>query len=115
LDALVCGACVGLGFALAENINYIDGGSMGVALSRFLTANFLHISMTALTSSALYDLFAERHHSFDDFSRTLMLVVLGHGAYDFFIVNPQVHEVSFLAMTIFIVLTQQFLRLVDGV
>src|SRR5207244_7138900 len=45
IEAMTCGALVGLGFAAEENIGYFSELAPGVALSRFLTANFLHMPL----------------------------------------------------------------------
>src|SRR5207248_731759 len=66
LDVLVCGALVGLGFALVENLQYFARGDLSTAMARFLTANFLHMAMTAITAHALDDLVrAKEDRSFD--------------------------------------------------
>jgi RsiW-degrading membrane proteinase PrsW (M82 family) len=108
LDVLACGAIVGLGFASEENIQYLQAG-LSTALSRFLTANFLHMALTAMLALAAYDMSRDPERGAPIFSRALLTVVLLHGAYDFFLSNPQMEGLSFLAMTIFVVLTRMFM------
>lgn len=110
-EGLVLGAVVGLGFAAVENVGYFDGGSLATTLTRFLTANFLHISLTAVSAEAVTE--AVRAGSDGSAARavnTFGLVVVLHGAYDWFLSTPLLGELSFLAMTTFVVSSQQFLR-----
>ncbi len=110
LDALTCGALVGLGFAAEENISYLQQG-LSTALSRFLTANFLHMALTAILAVATYDAVRERDGDAGTahFSRALLTVVAMHGAYDFFLSNAELEGLSFLSMTIFVLLTRRFM------
>lgn len=83
--ALMTGAFIGLGFALEENLDYFEkaGAGGGIALVRFLTANFMHIAMTGLTTQALYDLLRSRFDRAQDFLITFFSVVVAHGVYDY--------------------------------
>ncbi|MCM2314048.1 MAG: hypothetical protein NDJ92_02710, partial [Thermoanaerobaculia bacterium] len=78
--------------------------------TRFLTANFLHMSLTALAGLAVYDASRAWKRSADILNATLPMIVLVHGAYDFFLSSPQFADVSVLAMTMFILISQKFLR-----
>lgn len=109
LEAMVCGALVGLGFAAEENIGYFHSMDVSTALARFLTANFLHMALTALVAVAVYDGNSARKG--EDFSTVFSLAVVIHGAYDFFLASPAfAGEFSFLSMVVFILLSQRFLR-----
>jgi RsiW-degrading membrane proteinase PrsW (M82 family) len=108
LDVLACGALIGLGFASEENVQYLQAG-LATALSRFLTANFLHMALTAVLALSLYDLVRDPEEGAPAFSRTLLTVVAMHGAYDFFLSNGSVEGLSFLSMTIFVLLTRMFM------
>lgn len=107
LEIVTCGALVGLGFASVENINYFTHGDLSAALSRFLTANFLHMTMTALIATAFSGI-GRKPEWFHDFTMTFLTVVVAHGVYDFFAVNPVVSEFSFLSMAVFILLARDF-------
>ena len=52
-EALILGALVGLGFAIEENLGYFDPMSSGVMVSRFISANILHFTLTGVTALAL--------------------------------------------------------------
>ena len=110
LDVLACGAMVGLGFAAEENLNYIAAAGGGAAIGRFLTANFMHMAMTAICADALADFLKAPERRSLEFTMTFLTVVAMHGMYDFFIASPSVGELSFLSSAIFILLTRQFLR-----
>lgn len=100
-DALVCAGLVGLGFALNENIGYVDRGGEFTAWSRFLTANFAHIAWTGIAGLALYRLWRRPRRSWDHFLHDFLIVVAAHGAYDAFIAVPALGDYSFLSLVIF--------------
>jgi RsiW-degrading membrane proteinase PrsW (M82 family) len=112
-EALACGALVGLGFAAEENLGYFHMG-LSTALSRFLTANFLHVSTTGLVAVAIDDYVRGREDRPGDLSRTLMLVIVAHGLYDFFLSSASVDRGSFLSMLVFVLLTRRFVDVLRG-
>lgn len=112
LDVLVCGAMVGLGFAAEENLGYLAGGDLHTGLGRFLTANFLHMAMTAILATALDDFVHDREKHAADFSRTTVLVVVMHGGYDFLLSHEEFGG-SYFAMAVFFFLVKMFLAAVD--
>jgi RsiW-degrading membrane proteinase PrsW (M82 family) len=111
-DALACGALVGLGFAVEENVGYFQLG-LSTALARFLTANFLHLSTTGIVAVAIDDALrgqpgqADRT---DGWSQTLPLVVITHGVYDFFLSSSSLHDASFVSMLTFVLLARRFVN-----
>lgn len=107
VEVVACGALVGLGFAAVENLQYFSRDDLGSALGRFLTANFLHMSMTALTATAAYRI-AKSPDGFHDFTVTFLTVVGLHGFYDFFLASPIASDMSFFAMAVFVVLARDF-------
>ncbi len=113
LDVLVAGAMVGLGFAAEENIDYVAQGVLHTGLARFLTANFLHMAMTGILTTALYEFIEDGEKHASSFFRTSLFVVGLHGAYDFFLSHEDVGG-SYLAMTVFLFLTKPFLEAVDA-
>jgi RsiW-degrading membrane proteinase PrsW (M82 family) len=111
-DALACGALVGLGFAVEENVGYFQQG-LSTALARFLTANFLHLSTTGIVAVAIDD--ALRGHTDhrerqDGWSQTLPLVVVTHGVYDFFLSSSAPNGASFASMLTFVLLARRFVN-----
>ena len=114
LDVLVCGALVGLGFAAEENLGYLRAGDLATGMARFLTANFLHMSMTAILAGALDDLLRAKDDTGSmSFSKALLTVAAMHGAYDFFLSSHTYENQSWLAMMIFLLLARWFLALVS--
>lgn len=105
--ALLTGAFVGLGFAMEENIQYYGGGG-AIAWTRFLTANFMHASMTGITTHALYEMLRTRFGHAERLVGAFVAVVAAHGLYDFVSVSD--HEVSqFLGISIFSIIILAFL------
>lgn len=113
LDVLVCGSLVGLGFAAEENLNYLSGGDLHTGLARFLTANFMHMAMTGIIASALDDFVRDRERYAADFSRTTLMVIAMHGAYDFLLSHEEFGG-SYFAMAVFFFLVRMFLEKVDA-
>ena len=112
LDVLVCGALVGLGFAAEENLGYLASGDLHTGLGRFLTANFLHMAMTAILAAALDDFVRDREKYAAEFSRTSVMVVAMHGAYDFLLSHEE-YGGSYFAMAVFFFLVRMFLGAVE--
>jgi protease PrsW len=112
LDVLVCGAMVGLGFAAEENLGYLASGDLHTGLGRFLTANFMHMAMTAILASALDDFLRDREKYAAEFSKATLSVVVMHGAYDFLLSHEEFGG-SYFAMAVFFVLVKIFLTAVD--
>lgn len=110
LEAMTCGAFVGLGFAAEENVAYFQQMNAAAALARFVTANFLHMALTSLVALSLYDTVRRRAGQRDRFDVVFPLVVVVHGLYDLFLASEPLAEYSFVAMILLIVVTQQFLR-----
>jgi RsiW-degrading membrane proteinase PrsW (M82 family) len=81
--AALTAGCVGLGFALDENLQYYMEGGVATAVPRLLTANFLHIAMTGLLGARLVTLIRTRFHSANDFLVGYACIVAAHGVYDF--------------------------------
>ncbi len=82
--ALLTGAFVGLGFSLEENIGYYQDYGGTIAWTRFISANFLHISLTAICAHSLYRMLLTRFARAEEFITTFLLVVAAHGLYDYF-------------------------------
>lgn len=83
LEALLFGALVGLGFAIEENINYFQSyqGS-GVVVIRFVSANLLHLSLTAATSLALTRAVRDPQKWLADGVQLLAIAIGLHGLYN---------------------------------
>jgi RsiW-degrading membrane proteinase PrsW (M82 family) len=109
IEAMTCGALVGLGFAGEENIGYFEHGG-GAALSRFLTANFLHMSLTALVALSMFDTARKRVTSRDAFKTVFPLAVAIHGAYDFCLGSNDLPLSSLFSIILLIVIARRFLR-----
>ncbi len=78
--AALTGGFIGLGFSLEENVDYISRGSD--AWGRLLTANFLHIALTAITGHALYLMLRTRFQAAAHFAMIFMMAVVLHGFYN---------------------------------
>jgi RsiW-degrading membrane proteinase PrsW (M82 family) len=110
LEFLLVASFVGLGFAYEENFNYL-GGSMGTAThGRFLTANFLHISLTGMSGLFFCRALGTRAYGFNDFFAMFGIVIIAHGLYDAFIVHPPLDDGGFLAMILFIVFSKYYFK-----
>lgn len=80
--ALMTGAFVGLGFAMEENIDYYQDMGGAVVLGRFLSANFMHVALTGLSTQAMYEMLRSRFALAPQFLATLGTLILAHALYD---------------------------------
>jgi RsiW-degrading membrane proteinase PrsW (M82 family) len=92
LEILIVAACVGLGFAAEENVNYFAASGGADAAGRFLTANFGHAADTALIGFAFCRMLRDPKKHAGDFAFVFVLIVVGHGVYDALIIVPELAE-----------------------
>lgn len=109
IDALVTAGLVGLGFALNENIGYVDRGAEFTAWSRFLTANFAHIAWTGVAGLALYRCWLRPRRQWDNLLADFLIVVAAHGAYDALIAVPELSDYGFLSLVVYALSAYLFL------
>ncbi|MCE9519313.1 MAG: PrsW family intramembrane metalloprotease [Verrucomicrobia bacterium] len=81
--AALTAGCVGLGFAFEENLGYYSNGGGQVVIGRLITANFLHVTLTGVAGSALYQMVRSRFHRATEFIVAFLGVCVAHGVYDF--------------------------------
>ena len=67
--ALIVASVVGLGFAVGENVDYYQMNQGHSVFGRFVTANFLHLTLTGLVGHALVQAVQGRIHWEDFLSR----------------------------------------------
>jgi RsiW-degrading membrane proteinase PrsW (M82 family) len=84
-DGLSCASAVALGFATAENVQYVLAyGSPSVLLGRSLLSTFAHVVMSAIWGYALGACKAGQL-SWPSVGAALLWGALGHGLYDWFL------------------------------
>jgi RsiW-degrading membrane proteinase PrsW (M82 family) len=110
--ALFTGAFVGLGFGLEENLNYYEQYGGGVAVVRFLTANFMHAALSGLLLHALDQALRSRFARVDGFLTALPVVVAVHGVYDY-AASADTPGLDLLAMAVLALTAWQFLDLAE--
>ena len=108
--ALLTGAFVGLGFSLEENIGYYQNFGGSIAWTRFLSANFLHISLTGICAHSLYRMLLTRFARADEFIATFLLAVAAHGAYDY-LAPSRLDDNGWLSVIVFILCAARFIDL----
>jgi RsiW-degrading membrane proteinase PrsW (M82 family) len=107
LAALILASCVGLGFAMEENVNYIYASAGTGTLTRLLMPAPLHMAMTGLVGLAAYRACVWPKEWGPLFVATFGVVVLAHGLYDVLVGMP---DYGFFGMLIFVVLVRQFFK-----
>lgn len=110
LEAICLAACVGLGFAAAENLGSFAEAGAASAMGRFLTANFFHAAATGLLGLALFDALREPARRGWVFLATVPALVLAHGLYDAFISFAQLRRAETLAGAVFMFTSLAFFR-----
>jgi protease PrsW len=108
LEILTLAGLVGLGFAVEENINYFTAaGGLGT-LARFVTANFLHISLTAMCGLALVRALVYRGEAMQEFLFTFTAAVVVHALYNAFLMVPLLADYSMFNSIVFVLLAFQY-------
>lgn len=110
IEAMTCGALVGLGFAAEENIGYFHRFGAEATLPRFLTANFFHMSLTAVVAMSVFDTLRGRATPRDRFNVAFPMAITMHGAYDFFLTTRDMPLSSIFSTVLLIIISRQFLR-----
>ena len=113
VEILVAAGCIGLGFAINENINYFHGpsGSPGSALPRLLTASFLHISLTGLLGLALCRFWHYPKRCWEEAIGTFVAVVLVHGLYDALIIVRELQsQIGILSIVVLALTVRQYFK-----
>jgi protease PrsW len=110
LEVLVTAGCVGLGFAVWENLIYFKQFGSAVAFPRFLTANFFHLALTGISGLALYDFIRSPIRGFLPFIGTFVLMVAAHGAYDALASLEHLRLMTLGAMIIYMLVALWFFR-----
>ncbi len=111
IQGLVIASLVGLGFAAHENANYYLSSEGGAILGRYLTANFFHLALTGYAGYFLLRAARKGGDEWREFGVALAKVIAFHAAYDLFLIEPGLTEYGIFSMILFILLSQQFLRL----
>jgi RsiW-degrading membrane proteinase PrsW (M82 family) len=108
LAALLTAGCVGIGFAMEENIGYI-GGTTGIhTLGRLLMPAPLHMAMTGLVGLAAYRACVWPKECGPQFVAMFGVIVLAHGLYDAFAALPAIAEYGLVGYLIFVFIIYQF-------
>jgi RsiW-degrading membrane proteinase PrsW (M82 family) len=108
LQILTIAGMVGLGFAIEENINYFERSEGISALGRFVTANFLHISLTAACGLSLARAVIYRGREIQQAATIFALAVIAHGLYDAFLIVPLLLDYSIFSSTVFVLIGYQY-------
>jgi len=108
--ALLTGAFVGLGFSLEENIGYYQDFGGSIAWTRFLSANFLHISLTGICAHSLYRMLLTRFARADEFIATFLLAVAAHGGYDY-LSDGKLDDNGWLSIVVLVLSAARFIDL----
>lgn len=108
-EALLVAASVGLGFAIEENIGYFLR-EPHETVGRFLSANFLHMSLTGLCGLALCRAIWHPRRMASESLGIILLMIIAHGLYDALIVLPGLFQLSIASFVIYLLLVYQFFR-----
>ncbi|MBI4618481.1 MAG: PrsW family intramembrane metalloprotease [Planctomycetes bacterium] len=111
LAVLSIASLVGLGFAINENAGYYAASLGDAVFGRFLTASFAHMALTGYAGYWLVRALKKGGAEWAAFGSEAAKMVTLHGVYDFLLIEPRLDDVSFLAMAVFIWLSQAYLRL----
>ncbi|MFV2065412.1 MAG: PrsW family glutamic-type intramembrane protease [Pirellulales bacterium] len=110
LETLIVSACVGLGFAAAENTQYFAETQGASSVSRFLTANFFHMAATGLIGLAICRAIWHPRNSAAEFLALFTVIVAAHGLYDALISLPDLAGYQIGSTIIYVLLCYQFFQ-----
>jgi hypothetical protein len=102
--------CVGIGFAMEENIGYITGTVGTATLTRLLMPAPFHMVTTGLLGLAAYRACVWPRDWAPVFLAMFAVIVLAHGFYDAFISLTALADYSLVSFVIFVGLVYQFFR-----
>ncbi len=109
LTALLVAACVGLGFAVEENVGYFLGDK-SATVGRLLTANPAHLALTGLIGLQVYRAVRDPRQWAGPAVATFGLLVFAHGIYDAAICLPLLADYSLVGVIVFALVIYQFFR-----
>ncbi|MCG8449197.1 MAG: PrsW family intramembrane metalloprotease [Pirellulales bacterium] len=109
LSALLISSCVGLGFAVEENVSYFFSDQTAT-MGRFLTANPFHVVMTGLIGLSAYRAFRDPRNWGPHAPAMFGLMVFAHGLYDAAIDVPAIAEYGLVGTIVFALVVYQFFR-----
>lgn len=110
LEMLIVAGCVGLGFAVSENLEYFGRGMPTLAIGRFVTANFMHIAATGILGLALCEACLEPLKYGWKLPLTFLWVSTLHALYDAVQIIPILTVLHFMEGVSFIWLTIVFFK-----
>lgn len=110
LAALIVAGCVGLGFAMEENVGYIFRSAGSGTLGRLLMPAPIHIALTGLVGLAAYRACRWPKEWGGQAVAVFLGAVLVHGAYDAFAALPALLEYNIVSYILFCLMQWQFFR-----
>jgi RsiW-degrading membrane proteinase PrsW (M82 family) len=93
-DGIVYSVMIGMGFATIENIEYVRQFGLETGFSRFFLAIPAHASFAVLMGYPAGKAKSDRQHAFWLMLQGLLVAVLFHGSFDFFLFLQQKREVT---------------------
>jgi RsiW-degrading membrane proteinase PrsW (M82 family) len=92
LDGIVYSVMIGMGFATVENIEYVRQFGLEAGVSRFFLAVPAHASFAVLMGYPAGKAKSDHKHAFWLLLQGLVVAVLFHGSFDFFLFLQQSQE-----------------------
>jgi RsiW-degrading membrane proteinase PrsW (M82 family) len=93
-DGIVYSVMIGMGFATIENIEYVHQFGAEIGFSRFFLAIPAHASFAVLMGYPAGKAKSDRPHAFWLMLQGLLVAVLFHGSFDFFLFLQQKREAT---------------------
>lgn len=93
-DGVVFCVMIGMGFATVENIEYVHKFGLETGVSRFFLAIPAHAAFAVLMGYPVGRAKFERSRSFGLLAKGLLVAVLFHGSFDFFLFAQQNREAT---------------------
>lgn len=100
LDGIVYATMIGMGFATFENIFYVIEGGIGVAIMRMLTAVPAHAAFAIIMGYYVGRAKFEPEHQNQLLIKGLLIPVIAHGLYDFFLMQNYQESAMVIALIV---------------
>lgn len=113
-EMVFAAACVGLGFAIEENLYYFTISGGGAMITRLLTSNFVHMAWTGIAGFALFQMLRRPSKNWDEFLVAYIFVVVTHGLHNLLLTSVVPSDFGIFQIILFAVIAYRFFGLIKA-
>ncbi|MEM9479842.1 MAG: PrsW family glutamic-type intramembrane protease [Verrucomicrobiota bacterium] len=113
-EMVLAAACVGLGFAIEENLNYYYLGGGSAMIIRLLSSNFVHMAWTGIAGFALFQWIRRPTKNWDEFLIAYIFVVVTHGLHNLLLTSAVPADFAIFQIILFVIIAYRFFALIKA-